>query len=105
VCFATSGCTLFTLPYTEYEWEKTEQVPIQLPNIARNLSDAKKIIKKNFFPWTSEIFPFIRFENHMDGPRYLKKNLGYAIKYLSIWYFMIHSTFTAGSVLKFGFVT
>ncbi len=85
--------------------KKNEQVPIQLPNIARTLSDAKKIIKKNFFPWTSEIIQFIRFENHMDGPRYLKKNLGYAIKYLSIWYFMSHSSFTAGSVLKFGFVT
>ena len=33
--------------------KKTEQVPIQLPNIARTLSDAKKIIKKKFFPWTS----------------------------------------------------
>ena len=32
---------------TEYEWKKTEQVPIQLPNIARTLFDAKKIIKKN----------------------------------------------------------
>ena len=29
--------------------KKTEQVPIQLPNIARTLSDAKKIIKKNSF--------------------------------------------------------
>ena len=33
---------------TEYEWKKTEQVPIQLPNIARTLFDAKKIIKKKF---------------------------------------------------------
>jgi hypothetical protein len=41
----------------------------------------------------------------MDGPRYLKFFLGYPIKYLSIWYFMSHSSFTAGSVLKFGFVT
>ena len=64
--------------------KKTEQVPIQLPNIARTLFDAKKIIKKKFFPWTSEIIQFIRFENHMDGPRYLKFFLGYAIKYLSI---------------------
>ena len=94
-----------TLPYIEYEWKKNEQVPIQLPNIARTLSDAKKIIKKKFFPWTSEIIQFIRFENHMDGPGYLKIFLGYAIKYLSIWYFMSHSSFTAGSVLKFGFVT
>ena len=53
---------------TEYEWKKTEQVPIQLPNIARTLFDAKKIIKKNFLAWTSEIIQFIRFENHMDGP-------------------------------------
>ena len=48
--------------------KKTEQVPIQLPNIASTLYDAEKIIKKNFFPWTSEIIQFIRFENHMDGP-------------------------------------
>ena len=48
--------------------KKTEQVPIQLPNIARTLSDAKKIIKKKFFPWTSEIIQFVRFENHMDRP-------------------------------------
>jgi hypothetical protein len=82
--------------------KKTKQVLIQLPNIARTLSDAKKMIKKNFFPWTSEI---IQFKNHMDGPRYLKKNLGYAIKYLSIWYFMSNGCFTAGSVLKSGFVT
>ena len=60
--------------------KKTEQVPIQLSNIARTLFDAKKIIKKKFFPWTSEIIQFIRFENHMDGPKYLKKKLGYAIK-------------------------
>ena len=39
--FAYLKC--ITLPYTEYEWEKTEQVPTQLPNIARTLSDAKKI--------------------------------------------------------------
>ena len=84
--------------------KKTEQVPIQLPNIARTLFDAKKIIKKKFFPWTSEIIQFIRFENHMDGPRYLKKFLGYAIKYLSIWCFISHGCFIAGSVLKFGFV-
>ena len=58
--------------------KKTEQVPIQLPNIARTLSDAKKIIKK-FFLWTSEIIQFIRFESHMDGPRYLENFLGYAM--------------------------
>ena len=53
---------------TECEWKKNEQVPIQLPNIARTLFDAKKIIKKKFLAWTSEIIQFIRFENHMDGP-------------------------------------
>ena len=53
---------------TEYEWKKPEQIPIQLPNIARTLIDAKKIIKKNFLAWTSEIIQFIRFENQMDGP-------------------------------------
>ena len=85
--------------------KKTKQVPIQLPNIARTLSDAKKIIKKKIFPWTLEIIQFIRFENHMDGPRYLKIILGYANKYLSIWYFISHGCFTAGSMLKLGFVT
>ena len=89
---------------TEYECKKTKQVPIQLPNIARTLFDPKKIIKTIFIPWTSEIIQFIRFENHMDGPRYLKKFLGYAIKYLSIWYFISYGCFTARSVLKFGFV-
>ena len=61
-------CDRITPGETEYEWKKTEQVPIQLPNIARTLFDAKKIIKKNFLAWTSEIIQFIRFENHMDGP-------------------------------------
>ena len=56
---------------TEYEWKKTEQVPIQLPNIAKTLFDAKKIIKNFFLAWTLEIIQFIRFENQMDGPRYL----------------------------------
>ena len=60
--------SLSTLGETENEWKKTEQVPIQLPNIARTLFDAKKIIKKKFLAWTSEIIQFIRFENHMDGP-------------------------------------
>ena len=89
----------------EKKTSKLEQVPIQLQNIARTLTDAKKINKKKFFPWTYKIIQFIQFENHMDGPRYLNKILGYAIKYLSIWYFMSHFSFTAGSVLKFGFVT
>ena len=60
--------TLITPGETKYEWKKTEQVPIQLPNIARTLFDAKKIIKKNFLAWTLEIIQFIWFENHMDGP-------------------------------------
>ena len=67
------------------------------------------VLKLIFFffllAWTSEIIQFIRFENHMDRPRYLKKKLGYPIKYLSIWYFISHGWFTARSVLKFGFVT
>ena len=85
--------------------KKNEQVPIQLPSIARTLSDAKKIIKFFFFPWTFEIIQFIRFENHMDRPRYLKKKLGYDINYLSIWYFIGYGCFTARSMLKLGFVT
>ena len=61
--------------------EKNEQVPIQLPSVARTLSDAKNY--KKIFPWTSEIIQFIRFENHMDG-RYLKFVWGNNINYLSI---------------------
>ena len=36
----------------------------------------------------------------MDGPRYLKKKMGYFIIYLSIWYFMSHGCFTARNMLK-----
>ena len=72
--------------------KKTEQVSIQLPSIPRTLPDAI-------------IIQSIRFENYMDGPRYLKLFLGYAIKYLSIWYFISHGCFTARNVLQFGFVT
>ena len=41
------------------------------------------------------------FENHMDRPRYLKKNLGYFTTYLSIWSFMSHGRFTARNMLKY----
>jgi hypothetical protein len=92
-------------PIMNMNGKKNEQDPIQLPSIARTLFDAKKVIKKKFFPWTSEIIQFIRFENHMDGPKYLNFFLGYDIKYLSIWSFMSHGCFTARSMLKFGFVT
>ena len=44
--------------------------------------------------------PIYLFENHMDGPRYLKIVLGYVIIYLSIWYFMSHACFTARNMLK-----
>ena len=68
--------------------EKNKQVPIQLlSTLARTLFDAKKIIKK-IFPWTFKIIQFIRFENHMDGPRYLKMFMGYVINYLSIWFLL-----------------
>ena len=80
--------------------KKTKQVLIQIPNIARTQFNAKKVIKKNFFPWTSEIIQFIQFENHMDGPRYLKFFLGYAIKYPSFWYFKSHGCFTARQCVK-----
>ena len=65
--------------------KKNKQVPIQLSSIARSLSDAKKKYKKKIFSRTLEIIQFIRLENHMDRPIYLKKVLGYDIKYLSIW--------------------
>ena len=68
-------CCLYThCPILNMNEKKTKQVPIQLPNIARTLFDAKRIIKKKLFPWTSEIIQFIQFKNNMDGPRYLKKN-------------------------------
>ena len=95
----------FTLWENENERQKTEQVPIPLSRVAGSCFEAKKMKKKILLAWTSEIIQFIRFENHMDRPRYLKKNLGYPIKYLSIWYFISHGCFTARSVLKFGFVT
>ena len=96
---------LFTLWETENERQKTEQVTIPLPKAAGSCFEAKKIKKKNFLAWTSEIIQFIRFENHMDGPGYLKKILGYPIKYLSIWYFITYGCFTTRSMLKLGFVT
>jgi hypothetical protein len=99
----------FPSPYTlwenENERQKTEQVPIPLPRAAGSCFEAKKMKKFFLLAWTLEIIQFIRFENHMDRPRYLKKKLGYPIKYLSIWYFISHGCFTARSVLKFGFVT
>ena len=44
--------------------EETEQVPIQLPNIARTLSGAKKIIKKKFLSLDlgdNPIYPIWKF--------------------------------------------
>ena len=89
----------------ENERQKTEPVPIPLPRAAGSCFEAKKMKKKFLLAWTSEIIQFIRFENHMDGPGYLKKILGYPIKYLSIWYFISHGCFIARSMLKLGFVT
>ena len=60
----------------------------------------KKTFKKKFCLWTLEIIQFIRFEKHMDGPRYLNFFLGYLIIYLSIWYSMSHGCFTARNMLK-----
>ena len=90
----------YTLPWNGNEWRKTEQVPNPLPSAASTLSDEEKTFKKKFCLWTSEIIQFIRFEKHMDGPRYLKFFLGYLIIYLSIWYFMSHGCFTARIMLK-----
>ena len=78
---------------------------IPLPRAAGSCFEAKKIKENFLLAWTSEIIQFIQFENHMDGPGYLKNVLGYPIKYLSIWYFICHGCFTAGSMLKLGFVT
>ena len=57
-----------------------------------------------FCLWTLEIIPFIRFKNHMDGPRYLKKKLGYIINNLSIWSFMSDGCYTARNRSKLRFV-
>ena len=95
----------FTLGENENERQKTEPVPIPLPRAAGSCFEAKKTKKKFLLAWTSEIIQFIQFENHMDGPRLSEFFLGYAIKYLSIWYFISHDCFTARSVLKIGFVT
>ena len=62
----------------------TEQVPISLPSAASTLSDEETTFRKKFCLWTFEKIQFIRFENHMDRPRYLKIFLGYLIIYLSI---------------------
>ena len=82
------------------EWIKTEQVTIPLPSAASTLSDVKKPFKKMFCLWTSEIIPFIRIENHMDGPRYPRIFLEYVILYLSIWSLMSHACFIARNMLK-----
>ena len=82
-----------TLWENENERQKTEQVPISLPRAAESCFEAKKM-KKKIASLDFGNNP-IRFENHMDGPRYLKFILGYPIKYLSIWYFISHDCFTA----------
>ena len=47
--FLGPSTNLTHCPKLNMNEKKNEQVPIQLPNIARTLSDAKKIIKKNSF--------------------------------------------------------
>ena len=65
-----------TLCENENERQKTEPVPIPFPRAAGSCFEAKKMKKKILLAWTSEIIQFIRFENHMYGPRYLKFFLG-----------------------------
>ena len=60
----------------------------------------KQETKKKIYNWTLEIIPFIRFENHNDGPRYLELMGGYFNNYLSICSFISHGCFTAGNMLK-----
>ncbi len=84
----------------ENQRQKTEPVIIPLLNAAGSCIEAKKIKKKIFLAWTSEIIQFIRFENHMDGPGYLNFFLGYPMKYLSIWSFMSDGSFTASRVIN-----
>ena len=62
--FFSSHSTLFE---NENERKKTKPVTIPLPRPSRNFPDIKTRIVKNFHNWTSEIIPFIRFGEQMDG--------------------------------------
>ena len=52
---------------TENERKKTKPVPIPLPRASRNFPDVKTRNENFFHNWTSEIIPFIRFGEQMDG--------------------------------------
>jgi hypothetical protein len=57
--------------------------------------------EKKIYNWTLEIIPFIRFENHNDGPRDLEFMGEYFNNYQSICpFFISHGCFTAGNMLK-----
>ena len=47
--------------------EKTKTVPLPLPRASRNKPNDKTRNEKNFYNWTSEVIPFIRFGKQMDG--------------------------------------
>ena len=55
--------TLYTLFESENERQKIEPVPIPLPRASRNFPDVKTRNDFFFHNWTSEIIPFIHFEN------------------------------------------
>ena len=57
----------YTLFENENERKKTKPVPIPLPRPSRNFPDVKTRNEKKFHNWTSEIIPFIRFGEQMDG--------------------------------------
>ena len=59
--------TFYTLFKNENERKKTKPVPIPLPRPSRNFPDVKTRNKFFFHNWTSEIIPFIRFGEQMDG--------------------------------------
>ena len=56
-----------TLFENENERKKTKPVPIPLPRPSRNFPDVKTRNEIFFHNWTSEIIPFIRFGEQMDG--------------------------------------
>ena len=76
--------------------EKTSKFQNNFSELLGPCTMLKKILK-NFW----EIIQFVRIKNHTEGPRCLKKILGYDNIYLSFWYFIEYGCFTAGSMLTF----
>ncbi len=93
-----------TLLESQSEWPKDKPFLLMHSRHARNSYDSK--IKNKFqIVWSFfEIFPFIRFGIAWTSRINLKKNLGYDIKYLSIWAFMGYACFPTEKVSKVTFI-